>query len=274
MNVIQTLESVSINTNDCEIFTQLQSLMRKNFQKSIGNKGKIISFYDENESIQRKYFFKLLQNLYKKTNNKPLDLKFCEYKTLKLNFIQQNTLKTLINAGVKFDKSTVIVTFQNQNLAFMSYFLKCCDEWDIKSEQFENIISLYVSNDASLNMIEDFINTTEHLTFKVAFKYEKADFDAFKKSLKVRHSSKFIRKFRALANLLQEYFDVLECHKYDAYEDVRASYLRLIKLYHPDRHQNKPLEIQKSYSEKFQAVQNAYESLKPFFKEQENFISA
>lgn len=274
MNVIQTLESVSINTSDCEIFMQLQSIMRKNFQKSVGNKGKIISFYDENESVQRKYFFKFLQNLYKKTTAKPLDLKFCEYKTLKLSFIQQNTLKTMINADVKFDKNRIDIAFKNQNSAFMSYFLKGCEEWDIRIEQFENIVSLYIATDESLDMIENFMNTKEHLNSTIIFRYENSEFEAFKKSLKVRHSSKFIRKFKALANLLEEYFDILECHKYDTYEDVRASYLRLIKLYHPDRHQNKPLEIQNAYSKKFQAVQNAYEALKPFFKEQENFISA
>lgn len=274
MNVIQTLESISINTDDSAVFSQLQLMMKKNFKKSVGNKGKIISFYDKNESVQRKYFFKFLQNLYKKYHNKDLDFKMCEFSTIKLSLIQQNILKSVVLIDANFKGNEVTLNIKNSDNFFISYINQCCNEWDIKFNKFENIISLNIQNDESLDMLDIFLNTKEMLNYTIECNYDENLFNKFKKEIKVRHSSKFIKRFKALANLLEEYFETLGCEKTDDSETVRSSYLNLIKLYHPDRHQNKPVEIQKSYREKFENIQKAYEALKPYFKEQENFISA
>lgn len=274
MNVIQTLESISINTDDSSVFSQLQSMIKKNFKKSVGNKGKIISFYDESEKVQRKYFFKFLQNMYKKYHNKSFDFKMSEFSTIKLSLIQQNTLKSVVLIEANFKNSEVTLNIKNSDNFFISYINQCCNEWGIKFDKFENIITLNIQNEESLDMLDMFFNTKEIFNYTIDCNYDEKSFAKFKKEIKVRQSSKFIKRFKALANLLEEYFEILGCEKTDDSETVRSSYLSLIKLYHPDRHQNKPVEIQNSYREKFENIQKAYEALKPYFKEQENFISA
>lgn len=274
MNIIQTLESTSINTDDISVFWQLQSMIKKNFKKSVGNKGKIISFYDESEKIQRKYFFKFLQNLYKKYQGKDFDFKMSEFSTIKLNLIQKNALKSVVLIEASFKNSEVTLNVKNSDNFFISYINQCCNEWGIKFEKFENVVTLNIQSEESLDMLDMFFNTKEIFNYSIDFSYDKNAFNKFKKEIKVRQSSKFIKRFRALANLLEEYFEILGCEKTDDLDTVRSSYLGLIKLYHPDRHQNKPLEIQKTYREKFENIQKAYEALKPYFKEQENFISA
>ncbi|EAI2991809.1 adenylosuccinate lyase, partial [Campylobacter lari] len=66
MQVVQTLESVSVNTDDFLMFKYFQDLIRKNFSKVIGNKNKTLSFFVENEIPQRRYFLKLVNHKYKK----------------------------------------------------------------------------------------------------------------------------------------------------------------------------------------------------------------
>ena len=79
-------------------------------------------------------------------------------------------------------------------------------------------------------------------------------------------------RFSALANLLEENFEILGCSKNDDFATVRQNYLSLANIYHPDRHSNKSIAIQEEYAKKFKNIQSAYESLKPYFKNQENFV--
>ena len=72
--------------------------------------------------------------------------------------------------------------------------------------------------------------------------------------------------------LLEENFEILGCSNNDSFETVRDSYLALAKIYHPDRHSSKSESIKNEYNAKIKKIQAAYEGLKPFFKNQENFI--
>ncbi|MBT0882843.1 adenylosuccinate lyase, partial [Campylobacter sp. 2018MI13] len=72
MQVVQNLESISINTQDFSFFKEMKEIINKNFSQNIGKKSKLISFYVENEIPQRRYFLKLLSILNKKYNNDQL----------------------------------------------------------------------------------------------------------------------------------------------------------------------------------------------------------
>ena len=74
MQVVQTLETININTDDISIFYYFKNLITKNFSKVIGRKNKIFSFFEESEIPQRKYFLKVLNKKYlsKKYNTKIL----------------------------------------------------------------------------------------------------------------------------------------------------------------------------------------------------------
>ena len=54
MKVTQTLESLSILTDNDTLFRELRDMISKNFTKILSNKNKIISFYEESEIPQRK----------------------------------------------------------------------------------------------------------------------------------------------------------------------------------------------------------------------------
>lgn len=60
---------------------------------------------------------------------------------------------------------------------------------------------------------------------------------------------------------LDFFYKVLGLEKSASMEEVKATYRRLVKLTHPDRFMNESPEVQKQMSEKFRAVQEAYESI-------------
>lgn len=60
---------------------------------------------------------------------------------------------------------------------------------------------------------------------------------------------------------LDFFYKVLGLEKTATIEEVKTTYRRLVKLTHPDRFMNESPEVQKQMSEKFRAVQEAYESI-------------
>jgi len=228
MNITQTLESLSILTDSDALFCELRALISKNFTKTLANKDKIISFYEESEIPQRKCFLKFIKKLYEKQGNE-LDVTFAKYKTIKLSLVQRNAL-----TNIKFNPKK--------------------------------------KKDSDFDLIEEIISKREHLKFIVNFNYNEVKFKEFKRNYKIQNSAKFKSRFSALANLLEENFEILGCSNSDSFETARDSYLALAKIYHPDRHSNKSESIKNEYNAKFKKIQAAYEALKPFFKNQENFI--
>lgn len=59
---------------------------------------------------------------------------------------------------------------------------------------------------------------------------------------------------------LSEHFKTLECGPESSFEEVRSSYRRLVKKYHPDRQSRSSASIV-AYRKQFEKVQAAYESI-------------
>lgn len=274
MDITHTLESLSIKTYDDKLFCELKELINKNFKKTISSKGKIISFYDENEIPQRKYFLKFIKCIYEKQNNSQLNINFAEYKTIKLNYMQTNTLSKIIQASIFFEKDEVIFKTNKSENVFFSYITQSFKDNEFKLNENKTRLNLKIKSEKDFLNLKTLIYKKEHLNFLIDFKFDKDSFDKFERNYKVHKSSKFINRFSALANLLEENFKILNCNTNSNLDDVRESYLELVKIYHPDRHSNKSNNIKNVYRKKFEQIQQAYESLKSFFKSQEQFISA
>ncbi|WP_170020100.1 adenylosuccinate lyase [Campylobacter sp. RM16190] len=274
MNIRQTLESLSIETSDGILFSELQAMMKKNFTKTLGKKDKIISFYDENEIIQRKYFFKFITKIYNQTHKDELNIKFAEYITIKLLYKQENSLKITIFADIEFVDNEARFRFDRSNALFISYIAQKFKKSQIFINDDQNYLIIKIANANETSGFDELFDKSEHMRFCTYFRYDKDKFIKFKREANIQNSQKFVRRFSALADLFSEHFKTLECGQNSDFESVRSRYLELVKIYHPDRHTQKSEKIKKEYREKFEKIQNAYESLKPYFKEQEIFVSA
>lgn len=47
MQIVQTLETINVNTDDISVFQYFKDLITKNFTKVIGRKNKIFFFFEE-----------------------------------------------------------------------------------------------------------------------------------------------------------------------------------------------------------------------------------
>jgi len=267
MQIVQSLESISVNTDDIALFKQLKELMSKNFSKILGKKYKVFSFFVENEIIQRKYFLKLIE---KKYQNKGLkldeisNLSEAYHKTFRLNFTQKNSLKPVILIRAKFVSSAIILELSANEKLFINYVKGYFKNHTCEFSPENNILSIAYKDENTSALFESFASENEHLKYCVDFDINEAEFAKFKEKARKKEGNKW--KFNALAKLFSSYFKTLECSPNDDLSQIRQKYLILVKLYHPDFAQHKS-GIEKAFCrEQFEKIQIAYDNLKALYK--------
>lgn len=265
MQVKSISQNLVITTDDSELFINLGSKMRENFQAAIGSCNKIIAFCRENELIQKKYFLKLVSKIYARKNGENIDISDTK-EQIKLIFQKANSLQILLNIKVKFQKNSVIFDIKNSDDLFNRYLIKSLH--GVEYEEFSNLLVFNFSNVLQLGLLENILNYREHLKYIVDFTYENQDYKMFKKRIEVLDSPTYQKRFGMLANLLEEHFETLGVSADDDFNTVRSSYLELSKIYHPDRYGSNKIDC----ADKFRKISVAYEALKPFYKEQDEFI--
>lgn len=274
MQFENTLESLSISTDNASIFGELSNIMTKNFASTLKSRGKVMSFYDEKELVQRRYFLKFLKKLALKHSKAEPDFKFAENKTLKLLYKAQNTLSEMLFVDVDFVGKDVIFTLNKTPKKFINYLIAIFKDASFRHTNKTNSISFKFSTSAEFEALSKLLNKKEHMQYSVSFNYNQQRLEKAKEQMQNSTSSKYARRFLALASLLEDEFDALGCDINADFTEVRESYLSLVKMYHPDRHMQKGQRIRDEYRKHFERVQKAYEALKPLFKQQDFYATA
>ncbi|MCW1359821.1 adenylosuccinate lyase [Campylobacter sp. US33a] len=264
MQVIQTLQSIHVNTDDVAIFDYFKALIKKNFSKVIGKKNKIFSFFEESEIPQRRYFLKLLNTQYKKISGEDIEnINFAHQKTFRLNFQQENTLKPVIFIKVDFDGGLIFKFDTNERL-FVAYIKQYFKNHHCEYDENLKILTIDYKDESTFSLFEIFANESEHLKYCVNFNIDEEKYKNFKKQIHKKEEVKW--KFNALAKLFNNYFTTLECTPQNNLDEIRQKYLILVKLYHPDFYHGKS-SIEKAYArERFEKIQIAYDNLKALYK--------
>ncbi|WP_300703166.1 adenylosuccinate lyase [uncultured Campylobacter sp.] len=265
MQIVQSLESISVNTDDLNLFQYLKDLITRNFTKVLGRKDKIFSFFEENEIPQRKYFLKLLEKKYKDTNDTDIkELSSSYYKTFRLNLKLENTLKAVLALDVEFGDCAIMFKFKNKDRLFISYVKQYFKDHSVEYSEKNNILFIKHKNELTFSLFESFASVSEHLKYTVDFNIDSKKYDDFKKNAKNKENSQW--KFNALAKLFSSYFQTLDCKPSDDLQTIRQHYLILVKLYHPDFHHGKSSEEKAYCREQFEKIQIAYDNLKALYK--------
>lgn len=260
--------SIVISTSDDELFMSLASKMRSCFERSIGSKQKIIAFYNVNELVQRRYFLKLISKIFERINSTSLDFTNSQNADIKLVFKKANSIKILINLPMYFDKNSVIFDVKFADNLLKKYLVKMIGA---KHDGLSHILRFIIGDASELERLSDIISFKEHLNYTLNFIYDQKAYGEFCKIIGTIDSCAYKRRFTMLASLLEEHFIMLGCNLDDGFETVRANYLHLSKLYHPDS-ANKLNADNAKLREKFQEINFAYEALKPYFAEQDKIF--
>lgn len=262
MQIVQNLQSISLNIDDLSLFHYFKEIITKNFSKVIGKKYKILSFFDEGEIQQRKYFLKLVAKHYKE-DDVELDSS-CYKKTFKLNFKEENALKPLILVDVSFESGGLIFKLGSNEKLFVSYIKQYFKEHQCEYNDTANILSISYKDKGTVALFESFASVNEHLKYCVSFKIDEDEYKKFKEETHKKENDRW--KFKALAKIFGSYFQLLDCSPNDNIDQIRQKYLILVKLYHPDSHYDKDQIEQLRCREKFEQIQIAYDNLKALYK--------
>lgn len=265
MQIVQTLETININTDDISIFHYFKNLITKNFSKVVGRKNKIFSFFEENEIPQRRYFLKLLNKKYKENDNEGIEnIQDAHLKTIKLNFEQENTLKPILFIKVDFAARNILMKLSSNEKLFITYIKNYFKNHKLEYNETTSVVMLEYKDEATLELFEAFADESEHLKYCVNFDIDKDEYKKFRQNIHNKQNMQW--KFNALAKLFSNYFNVLECTPQNDLSEIRQKYLVMVKLYHPDFYQGKSA-FEKAYCrEQFEKIQIAYDNLKALYR--------
>ena len=275
MQFLLSKETLNIQTNNSEVYYKIQQVVDKNFPNRIGRKDKIILFADQNETHQRRYFLKFIATLYKSYGSEPFELEELENfydKTIKIILVQENQLLPRLKLQLFFQKDMVYFALKTENKMLLVYLKNFFKEHGFEYEMQTKVIKLYPKSQNFTLMLEQLLEEERHLAWILEFEYNKDELESFKNSLNDKFNK--LNRFSSLEILLKEHFDTLGCDISDPHEKVRRRYLDLIKLYHPDRHQNVSSEVMQGYIEHFQKIQDAYEIVKNYYSKDDKYFSA
>jgi len=260
--------------DDAKTFYHIQNIIEKNFSKKIGKKDKIIVFKQEDESVQRRYFLKLINKLYKK-KNKFLNKKIMQSienstdKNIKITHLKSNQLQQQLTINIRIeDNYAVIFELEENNSILITYLKNYFKGHLVKYRLKNNTVTIYPYSEVTPKLLEKLFNQKEIIGCYIDFSYNIDEFIAYKKSLIKKVERK--KKFNALFALLEEFYDVLNCEADDSFETIRKNYLKLVKQYHPDAISHKNPSLASHYTNKFQTIQRAYEMIKVHFEHEKS----
>jgi len=260
--------------DDAKTFYHIQNIIEKNFSKKIGRKNKTIIFKQENESVQRRYFLKLINKIYKRKNeifdeNTAIQINDSIDKTIKITHLKSNQLQQQLKIDVKIeDNYAVIFNFKAKNSILVTYLKNYFKNHLVKYKLRNNTVTIYPHSEITSKLLEKLLNQKEIIGSYVDFSYDINEFLTYKNCLTKKIARK--KKFNALFSLLEEFYDVLNCKADDNFETIRKNYLKLVKQYHPDTISHKNPSLTSHYSDKFQTIHHAYEMIKVHFEHEKS----
>ncbi len=260
--------------DDASTFYHLQNVIEKNFSKRIGRKDKTIVFKQKDEEVQRRYFLKLIDKIYRRKNEffcekTSIDIKKALGKTIKITHLKSNQLQQQLKITMKIEDNYAVVFFiGSKNSILVSYLRNYFRNHLIKYRLKNNTITLYPHSNNTAKLLEKLLNQKEIIGCYVDFSYDINEFLTYKNTLTKKIDRR--KKFNALFSLLEEFYEVLECTADDSFETIRKNYLILVKQYHPDTVLHINPSLISHYSNKFQTIQHAYEMIKVHFEHEKS----
>jgi len=260
--------------DDASTFYHLQNTIKKNFSKRIGRKDKTIVFKQEGETVQRRYFLKLIDKIYKRKNELfsekiSFDIKQALDKTIKITHLKSNQLQQQLKITMKIeDNYAVVFDIGSKNSVLVSYLRNYFKNHLLKYRLKNHTVTLYPYSNQTAKLLEKLLNQEEIIGCYVDFSYDINHFLAYKNTLTKKVDRR--KKFNALFSLLEEFYEILECKTDDTFETIRKNYLTLVKQYHPDTVSHTNPSLTSYYSDKFQTIQHAYEMIKVHFEHEKS----
>jgi len=270
MQISYSHEMIAITIQeDAKTFYFLQNLTEKNFTKKIGKKDKIIVFKQSDESVQRRYFLKLVSKIYKRKNKNSKKeelekIKNSTNKSIKLTLLKPNQILQNIDINMRIEDNYVAVLKFDINYSILVTYIRNYFKDHLVSYRTKTkTMTIYPNGEKTIFLLTRLFKKKELLGNYITFHYNTHEYNKYKKTLEKKKNIK--RRLYALFSLLEEYYVVLGCSTNDSFEEVRLKYLKLVKQYHPDRLDLRDSSLISQYTKKFHDIQYAYNIIKSHY---------
>lgn len=256
--------------DDAKTFYHLQNIIIKNFHKCLGKKDKTIIFRDENETVQRRYFLKLIAKIYQKkhphaTSEIITQIQQSYDMSIKIAHLKSNQLQQQLKINVFIEDNYVVIFKIDAHQSILINYLKNYFKFHLVKYRVKNsTFTLYPLGEQTAKLLDKLLNKKEIVGSYIDFIYDISAFITYKNTLREKINRK--KRFLAIFSLLREYYEILGCSDKDSFEEIRTQYLRLVKQYHPDFISKEDRILETHYTEKFRTIQNAYNMIKIHFQ--------
>ncbi|MEF3191814.1 MAG: J domain-containing protein [Campylobacterales bacterium] len=263
MQITVTPKLVTVTVaHDAPYLGLLRQYVKKYFPAALTLSSSVLLFAREGEQVYTKMLLQWIGEIYRREHTSVsatyLDLLRQSYKIpLKFVITGRSSVARVIPLWIRVsseDSITIRLPLAEPNIInyFHTFFRAQAHYNPHKLE-----ITLAIRTPEELLAAQGLVRRTMLLGSAVTWHYDKLKLHRLWESLQERFDE---GKQRAFV-IEDESFKVLNVDPDAPLETIRKNYLRLVKLYHPDRVFGQDEAIVKSYSRKFQQIRDAYETI-------------
>jgi len=229
----------------------VQRFCSRHFKNALHLSNALIVFYEEKEKEKRMLF---LEWVVKNASFNDLDSNLAKYikLPLRIKFDCPNAIRKTYNINLCIvSKNSIEIKVENEVFVFYfeGFFGKNILEQTEHSLKIPTKISCLKQLRALMQKKVIFGSFINFVYDKIRWKKL---FDQLDQKLKPR------KTFFYFQDPMEQNLKVLNCTSKSSYQEIKQSYLKLIKIYHPDKVYNKDEETIKAYTKKFQEISLAY----------------
>jgi len=236
-------------------YKTLEHFIHRNFAKVLKYEDSMTVLHSSKEQTKRDYMLKWIKNIVKNNatisklemyNNFPIKI---EHKT---SYIPVHHLNISIRL---LQNRRLLFIFEDENKKIIKKFLNFFKEANAKMIYQGKAVLIEITTQASLHKLKQMLSVRTIQNSAVQFVYTKSQMNLFLQSLKEKNDAQ---------KILMESYNLLGINKNSDMAQIKQNYKQLLKKYHPDRVFAKNQNSVNLYTQKFQQVQNAYETIQRY----------
>jgi len=236
-------------------YRTLEHFVRRNFSKVLRTNSSMTVLHSIQEQTKRNYMLKWIKNLVK--NNSTINkLEMYDNFPIKIEHKQNYVPVHYLNISIRLlQNRRLLFIFEEENKKIIKKFLHFFSDSKAKVIYQGKAILIEITTQSTLNKLKQILAVRTIENSAVQFVYTKSKMHQFLQSLKEKDNTQ---------KILMESYNLLGSTKNSDMGQIKRNYKQLLKKYHPDRVFAENPNSVNLYTQKFQQVQNAYDTIQKY----------
>lgn len=261
--ILEQIMRLSINKNAIVFsiskehihYRTLEHFIRRNFAKVLRYEGSMTVLHSNKEQTKRDYMLKWIKNIVK--NNAIISkLEMYDSFPIKIEHKTNYVPVHYLNISIRLlQNRRLLFIFEDENKKVIKKFLDFFSEANAKVIYQGKAVLIEITTQTSLHKLKQMLSVRTIQNSAVQFVYTKSQMHLFLQSLKEKNDTQ---------KVLMESYNLLGITKNSDMAQIKQNYKQLLKKYHPDRVFAKNQSSVNLYTQKFQQVQSAYDTIQKY----------